>query len=248
MMETTKLRKADFITSILLIAFGIWVIIEATGMPMVDSYGGVSSVWYVSPALLPFIIGGAIIILGTVLLVNAIRTGGAAGFIQALKSAKLRVGDSTQRFFGVLLALIAFVYVYVPRVDFFLSIVLFLSYFIPAYFYDDMPSLRRLAAFYAAASLFMIIVFATPLADMLNGMFTFATDVLVLLAVVGINIYAAVLGRKDEKNRKRYRIGLIVSLVTPLVLTPVFRFALLVPLPHEGGIVRLFQLVYYSIR
>jgi hypothetical protein len=248
MMETTKLRKADFITSILLILFGIWVIVQASGMPMVDSYGGVKSVWYVSPAFLPFIIGGAIVILGIVLLVNSIKTGGAAGFIKGLKSVKLRLGDSTQRFIGVILALGLFVYLYVPRVDFFLSIVFFLSYFIPAYFYDDMKVLRRLASVYAGVGLLMIVIFATPLADMLNSLFMFATDVVVLLAIVGINIYASVLGKKDKKTRKRYRIGLLVSILTPLILTPVFRFALVVPLPHEGGIVQLFQVIYYALR
>lgn len=248
MMETNKLRKADFVTSILLIIFGLWVILEATGMPMVESYGGVRSVWYVSPAFLPFIIGGAIVILGIVLLVNSVKSGGAAGFIKSIKTMKLRLSDPMQRFIGVLLALIAFVYLYIPRVDFFLSIVFFLSYFIPAYFYDDMVSLRRLAGVYAGVSALVVVIFATPVADAVNGLFMFATDVVVLAAIVAINIVAARLARREEKNRNRYRIGLIVSIVTPLLLTPIFRFALLVPLPHEGGIVQLFQVIYYAIR
>lgn len=248
MMETKKLRKADFITSIILLIFGLWILTEAFQMPMQGSYGGVKSVWYVSPAFLPLIIGFAIIVLGVVLLINSIRTGGAAGFIQSLKAVKLKLSDSTQRFLGILLAIIAFVYLYIPRVDFFVSIVLFLSFFIPAFFYDDMHTLRRLAAVYAGLSLLMIISFASPIAELMNGAFEFATDVIALLGAVGINVYAARLARRNDGNRKRYRIGLIVIIVTPLFLTPVFRFALLVPLPHEGGIVQLMQLVYYSIR
>lgn len=248
MMETTKLRKADFITSIVLILFGLWVVLEASGMPMRESYGGVRNVWYVSPALLPFVIGGAIIILGVVLLVNSIRTGGAAGFVRSVKSVKLHLSDSSQRFLGILLAIIAFVYLYVPRVDFFLSIVLFLSFFIPAYYFDDMFALRRLSAAFAGLSLVVLLLYATGLADLLNDAFMFATDVVVLIGVVGINVYASRLARRAEQNRRRFRIGLIVSLVTPMILTPVFRFALMVPLPHEGGIVQLFQVVYYAIR
>ena len=248
MMETTKLRKADFVTSIILVLFGVWILVEAFQMPMKGSYGGVKSVWYVSPAFLPLIIGIAIIILGVVLLVHSIKTGGAAGFINSVTSVTFRLSDSSQRFIGIIVALVALVYVFVPRVDFFLSVVLFLSYFIPAYFFDSMPELRRLMAAFVGMSILVIVIFATPLAAMLNTALMFATDVIVLLGIVGINIYAAALGRRSPTNRRRYRIGLLASLITPLVLTPVFRFALGVPLPHEGGIVQLMQIIYYSLR
>ena len=248
MMETRKLRKADFITSVILILFGVWVLIEAFQMPMRDTYGGVKNVWYVSPAFLPLIIGAAIIILGVVLLVNSIKTGGAAGFLKSFRGMTLRLSDSSQRFLGIVLAIVAFVYLYVPRVDFFLSIVFFLSYFIPAFYFDSMPELRRLTAVYAGVSLVMIVVFASALGNSLNSVFMFATDVIVLVAIVGINAYAWFLARQSPAKRKRFRLGLIVSIVTPLLLAPIFRFALLVPLPHEGGIVQLMQLIYYSIR
>ncbi len=248
MMETTKLRKADFITSIILVLFGGWVLLEAFQMPMRDTYGGVKNVWYVSPAFLPIIIGVAIIILGIVLLVNSIRTGGAANFIKSVRSVTLRLSDPSQRFLGVVIAIVSFVYLFVPRVDFFLSIVLFLAYFIPAYFLDDMPIFRRLTAVYVGVSLLMVVLFATPIAALLNTAFQFATDVIVLLAILGINAYTRVLAGSNQKNRRRYRVGMIVSIVTPLIVVPVFRFALVVPLPHEGGIVQLMQLIYFSIR
>jgi len=251
MMDTKSLRKADFYTSILLILFGFWILYQAFQMPMKDTYGGVANVWYVSPALLPIVIGGAIVILGVVLLVNSIRTGGAAQAVSSFRKISLKLSEPTQRFLGVLLGLITFVYLYIPNTDFFLSIVLFLSYLIPAYFYDHMPTFRKLSFYYAVMSAVMLVVFATPVADSLNKLYMFATDVVALLGIVGINIYGARLARgtdNPERDRKRYRIGLIVSLVTPLVLTPVFRFALLVPLPKEGGIVQLMQLIYYSIR
>jgi len=248
MMEGTKLRRADFITSIILILFGLWILFHAFQMPMRESYGGVKSVWYVSPALLPIFIGAAVIVLGIVLMVHAIKTGGAAGFFQSVKSATLKASDSTQRFGGVILALVTFVYLYIPRVDFFLAIVLFLSYFIHAYFYDSMKALRRLSLLYIIISAVVFVLFATPLANRLNGTFAFATDVLVLFMIVILNITAALLAREKPQNRRRFRVGLAVSILTPLIVTPIFRFALLVPFPHEGGIVKLMQLIYYSIR
>ena len=248
MMEGKTLRKADFLTSILLVFFGLWVVYQAFQMPMTATYGGVNSVWYVSPALLPIIIGAALVILGVVLLVHSIRSGGAAAFIEGVRTVELRVSASTQRFLGIILALVTFVYLYIPRVDFFPSILLFLVYFIPAYFYDEMPVLRRLTAMYAAIGVMFVVLFATPVAESLNRVYMFATDIVALLAVVGVCVYARALARGSELNKKRFRIGLIVSLVTPLILTPVFRFALLVPFPREGGIVQLMQLIYYSIR
>lgn len=247
-MEGKQLRKADFVTSIIFCLFGGWVLLEAFKMPMRDTYGGVRNVWYVSPALMPLVIGSAIIVLGIVLLVHSIRAGGAADFIKGLRSISLGLSEPTQRFLGVGLALATFVYLYIPRVDFFMSIVFFLSYFIPAFAFDSMPALRRLSAFYGGVSLVMIVVFATPIAAALNALFMFSTDVLVLVATVGINVYAARIAHGDELMRSRFRTGLIVSVVTPLVLTPVFRFFLLVPLPREGGIVQLMQVIYYSLR
>ena len=248
MMEKTKLRRADFITSIILILFGIWILYHAFHMPMKESYGGVKSVWYVSPALLPIFIGVAIIALGIVLMVHSIKTGGAAALIHSAKSVTFKISDSTQRFFGVILAIVTFVYLLIPRVDFFLAIVLFLSYFIPAFFYDSMKALRRLSLLYTVIVVLVLLMFVTPLAGMLSGAFMFATDVVVLAAIVVLNIYAGALARESDTNRRRFRLGLTVSIVTPLILTPIFRFALLVPFPREGGIVKLMQLIYYSIR
>ena len=46
----------------------------------------------------------------------------------------------------------------------------------------------------------------------------------------------------------KFRVSLLVAFITPLVLTPVFRFLLFVRLPHEGGIVQLMQLIWFSLR
>ena len=248
MMEKTKLRQADFVSSILFILFGLWILFQAFQMPMQDTFGDVQNVWYVSPALMPLIIGTAISILGTVLLVSSIKSGGAANFIESMKSIRLNISESGYRFIGVLVALVTFVYLYIPRVDFFMSILFFLSYFIPAYAFDSLRELKKLTAFYSAVALFMLILFVTPIAAALNGAFEFTTDVIILIATIAINIYAARLASPSELNRRRYRTGLIVSIITPLFLTPAFRFFLLVPLPHEGGIVQLMQVIYYSIR
>lgn len=248
MMETKKLRQADFYTSILLILFGLWVLLEAVQMPMRGTYGGVKNVWYVSPALLPLIVGSFIVLLGTTLLVFSIRQGGAADAIQNAKRITWRLSAANQRFLAIVLAFVTLVYLYIPRVDFFLSIWLFLSYFIIAFYYDDQRLLLRLTTLYTIVAALFLVLFATGVATIINAAFTYSTDVIALVSVVLINIYAYILGRKAPLMRRRFRLAFVIALLVPLFLIPVFRFALLVPFPVEGGIVDLMSLIYFSLR
>ena len=44
-MDKTEMRKKDFVTSIILIAFGIFLVVYSIiAIPMKDSYGGVMNV------------------------------------------------------------------------------------------------------------------------------------------------------------------------------------------------------------
>ncbi|MBD3304993.1 hypothetical protein GF339_01415, partial [candidate division KSB3 bacterium] len=99
MMEKKQLRSADFITAILLIVFGLWVLVTTlTTFPMKDSWGGVQNVWYVSPALFPLFISLGIIIMGIVLLRNAVKEGGAKTFFEKLAQYKPGLSENMLRF------------------------------------------------------------------------------------------------------------------------------------------------------
>ncbi len=246
MLQEKKLRKADFVTSIVLFAFGVWVLFQAFRMPMRDTYGGVRNVWYVSPALFPLVVGIGISILSTALLVHSIRTGGAVDALHGIRTFAPKLTEAGVRFIAVLVAISTFVYVLIPRVDFVLSIALFLSFFVHAFSFEDYAVLKVSLVIYSVVCLAILILFWTGFAEATSAYFT--VDVVALLAVIGINTWF----RKKAHGRpdlvSRFRIGLIVLTVTPLFLAPVFRFLLFVPLPHEGGIVQLMQLVYYSLR
>lgn len=248
MMETKKLRRADFYTSIILILFGLWVLSEAVQMPMKGTYGGVKNAWYVSPALLPLIIGGFVVILGVTLLVFSVRQGGAADAIASARKISWRLSPANQRFLAIVFAFVALVYLYIPRIDFFLSIWLFLSYFIVGFYYDEQSLLLKLTVLYAAIAVVFLLLFGTGIADILNSAFTYSTDVVALVAIIAVNVYAYFLGRTDPEMRKRFRLAFALGVIVPLLLIPVFRFALLVPFPVEGGIVDLMGLIYFSLR
>ena len=248
-MEEKKLRQYDFITSIGLLLFGLWELAEAFKMPMKDSYGGVQSVWYVSPALLPLFIGGGIIILGIVLLVHSIQTGGAALFISALKeSSHLKLSVETKRIITVVLGLGTLIYLYIPYIDFYLSLALFLLFICSAFYADNETFRSKISRHYAAGSLIFALLIITGLDNLLKGILKYNVDILALLFIIYMNIAARIIGGKLKVPSKNFRTVTLVSMLVPLVLCPVFRYFLLVPLPVEGGIIKLMNLVYYAIR
>jgi hypothetical protein len=155
-MKKKELRRADFITSVLLLLFSAWIIMETLKMPMKDTFGGVQNVWYVSPALFPLIISIFIMVLGAVLLIHSIKTGGAKYFLDNFSVRYKGLSEKNIRFIGILLALFSFVYLNIPRIDFFISVTLFLTYFISVFYFDDKDLLKKLTLFYFAGSIILI--------------------------------------------------------------------------------------------
>ena len=249
MMDKSKLRGADFITSLLLIAFGVWILIQAFKMPMKDTYGGVVNVWYVSPALFPLFIGIGIVLLAINILIHAVKTGGYQVFKEFLRSTKrVHVTEKGYRFLAILVPLLSLVYMNLPRIDFFLSILLFLLFFIPVFYFDDFPLLKKLLAFYSIDLGVLILLFLTGVDQILTRSFYYTLDILSLGLIVTLYVFIRLSIRGQEDYRRKLRHALIISILTPLFLVPVFRFFLRVPLPKEGGIVDLLFILYYAIR
>ncbi len=248
-MEDKKLRQYDFVTALVLILFSIWELLATMQMPMKESYGGVQNSWYVSPALLPLIVGLGILVLGTVLLINSIVTGGAKSFIESIKnSSKMVITEETKRIFTVLLALFSFIFILIPNIDFYLSINMFLL-FITVAFYPDVEEYRKkITGQYFIASIVLAVIVFSPLGGIIKGVLKYNLDILVLLYIIYFNINSRILAKKYEIPAKSFRALTLVSIIVPLILCPLFRYFLLVPLPVEGGIIKLMNLLYYTIR
>lgn len=173
MMEKKPLRRADFITSVILVVFGIWMAIHTvTNFPMKDTYAGVQSVWYVSPALFPLLISTGLVLLGVLLLVNSIKEGGAKTFFEGLAHIKPGISENLLRFLAIVLVLVAYVYLDIPRIDFFLSSLLCLTVFITMYYLDYSGILKRLTVFYAVGSLIFVLLFVVGVDKWLNKVVT----------------------------------------------------------------------------
>jgi len=248
MMEKPKLRGADVVTSVILIAFGGWVLWQAFHMPMKDSFGGVMNVWYVSPALLPIIIGAGIIALAASILVHALKEGGAAALREMLRGTGRRGAEGAIRFAAILVPLFSLVFMNLQRIDFFLCVMLYLYFTIAVFYLDDRRVLRRTLVFYSAEMLLLLLLFLLGLDARLNALFRYSVDVLALVLFIALVVFVRIQAGREPVRRRMLRHAMVMSVAAPLVLVPVFRFLLRVPLPTEGGIVNLMSLLVYTLR
>ncbi len=251
MMDKDKLRKADIFSGGIIFLFGLWIISRALKMPMKDSWGGVQNVWFVSPALFPLLVGGMISLLGVLLVRTAFKSVGKEGLkvtLQWLFSRNLITylcDSATLRFYAVVVLFISFVFMNIPRVDFFLSSVLFLVVFISMFYLDDDTLLLKLFFFYLAGSGGFIVYFVLGLPVKLATILPHPNDWLALVFIIAYLIYAWTLIRNTPALRKKFRTSLILALVTPFLIVSIFKYFLLVPMPKEGLVVTVMDAIRY---
>jgi hypothetical protein len=251
MLEKEKLRKADVFSGAVISLFGLWIVSQAFQMPMKDSWGGVMDVWYVSPALLPLSIGIILILLGLMLCRIALKAVGLAEFkntvqwLLSRRSVWYLTLDATIRFYAIAILFLTLVFLNLPRIDFFLDAVLFLFAFISMFFFYDDALMKRFLFFYLVGEMIFVIYFALGFDDILDGIHPFSTDILALCFLLGYILYVWVSVRRTPDLRRRFRLALIVSLVTPFVVGPIFKYFLLVPMPKEGLVVTVLDYFWY---
>jgi len=251
MLDKEKLRKADVFSGAAFFLFGLWVVSQAFQMPMKDSWGGVMNVWYVSPALMPLFIGGVIMLLGAMLCRIGLKTVGFETFKGTLRwlvsPDLLRVlkSDVSVRFYAIAVLFLTLVFVNLPRVDFFLCAILFLSVFITMFYFLDDTLLRKFLLFYLAGEVVFIGFFALGLHASTDETPSYAADVLALVFIIAYLVYAWKQTRSQAELRKKFQIGLIVALATPFVIGPIFKYFLMVPLPKEGLVVAALDYLWY---
>jgi putative tricarboxylic transport membrane protein len=248
-MEKIELRKKDYLTSLILVAFGLFVIFYTLfTMPMKDSFSGVVNVWYVSPGLFPLCIGAFIAQGGLVLMARAMRDGGARKFWQDFSAGKKESSGKTLRLLAILLPIFSYVYLNIPRVDFFLSTIFCLIVFTTLFYFDRQEVLKKLFLFYLVGCLVFLLLFSAGVHHSLNEFFPYFTDGLVFLFLLAYIYYCLTLIQGDSAQRRKLRLTLLTSLLTSLVLIPSFKYFLLVPLPVEGGFIEIMNVIRYAFR
>jgi hypothetical protein len=251
MMDKDKLRKTDIYSGAVICVFGLWIILQALKMPMKDSWGGVQNVWYVSPAIFPLFVGCVIMLLGALLCRTALKMVGLRAFKQTvlwlLSKDLLQFFNSIPnlRFYSIVVLFLSFVYLTIPRIDFFLSAFLFLVVFITSFYFDDAVLLKKLFFFYLAGVIILIIFFALGLNDLLSKALPYPGDILTACFIVSYTLYAWGLIRGNPVMRKKYRTAMIVAFVSPFVVGMIFKYFLLVPMPSEGLVVAVTDYFWY---
>jgi hypothetical protein len=220
-------------------------------MPMKDSWGGVQNVWFVSPALFPLFVGAIIALLGIALILNAFKTVGRSGFTETLawlKSPELMrflTSEAMMRFHAVVVLLLSFVFLTIPRIDFFLSAVLFLTAFINMFYLDDATLLLKMLRVYLAGTVLLLLWFVLGIPGILDGRLPYPSDWLTMAFIIVYGGWVFTLVRGDAAMRKKYRTGLTLALAAPFIIGSIFKYFLLVPMPTEGLIVALLDAVWY---
>lgn len=251
MMDNDKLRKADIFSGGIIMLFGLWIVYQATQMPMKGSWGGVQNVWYVSPALFPLFVGAMIALLGALLIRIALKTAGLQGLTDTLhwlgSTALIHFlrTPALFRFYAMIVLFFSFVFLNIPRIDFFLCAILFLIVFITMFYFDDDTLLKKMLYFYLAGTAAVLAFFYLGLSETLEASLPYPGDWLTLVFIIAYGIYVWTLIRNVPPLRKKYRTALILSVVAPFTIGPIFKYFLLVPMPTEGMVVAVLDAIWY---
>lgn len=231
---------------------GLLIVSQAFKMPMKDSYAGVQNVWYVSPALFPLFIGGMITLLGFLLIRTAIKSVGKAGIeevINYLKSPefiKFLKLPETVRFYGIVLTLFVFVFMLVPRIDFFLAAILFLLIFFFMFYCGTDEDLPRLIFMICAGALVLGIYLYTGLAGTIDEIIPFSADFVVLVSIFLLIFYYYKKVKNNPELIKKFKLSLLIGFLAPFTICIIFKYFLLVPMPYEGVVVNLLDAIWYA--
>lgn len=228
---TARLRKADVWTGVVLAIVAVAMIAEALTFPLQGTYAGVRNAWYVSPALLPLIVGGMLFLLSIGLIAVAARDyRRLAPGSRLVRVSRASISGGDGWLIAVLLA--AYIVALVPRVDFVVGTSLFLFVFMAVYLVDGVRGRSVVAGLLivpAAAALALAIAGAWP-APRTDGQYR--SDALFAILLVATIVAALAVARGSA--RRRLVTAAVTAVGASVGLSAVFKYGLLVPLPREG--------------
>lgn len=252
MMEKDKLRKADIFTGSLIVLLGLFIISQAVRMPMKDSWGGVQNVWFVSPALFPLLVGGMLAFLGAVLIVIACKSTGREGirsvitFLTGRELVNFLKDPLIVRFYAIVFNLLVFVFLMVPHIDFFLAASYFLLVSFVMFYFGDYTHLLKVFALTGCSSFVLWAFLFFGLGENIVGITEFGADWLVILFLSTLCLLVGKSVRGQQDLKRNFRLSLIIAVAAPLAIGILFKYFLLVPMPHEGLIVHLLDSIRYA--
>ncbi|AML53645.1 hypothetical protein RC74_11910 [Falsihalocynthiibacter arcticus] len=226
--DISVLRARDFWAALVLIAISAFFLWRTSFIPLFGSNrAGVSGAsWYNSAAIVPLGVFGALFILGLVLLITAIRAGGA-------KTALTAVGIGWNRFEAIRFSTIAIIIGFyivglVPRVDFILCSGLLITALIYG-FHTGNP--RRMIT--SAIAVFTPAAYALAVHLPQSEWAAPHDDDWLTLAVWIILSGLAWLGPRDAVARAIP----IIAIITPIILVCAMAFGFRQNVPNRSGLI-----------
>lgn len=226
-LETDTLRTRDFWGALVLLLVSLFFFWRTFDIPLWggNRAGVRGAEWYNSAAIVPLGIFSALIVLSIVLLVIAIKAGGA-------KTALSSVGigwDSDEAVRFLSLAVILFFYVagLVPRVDFVICSGLLITCLIFGFHGGQASRMILVASILALSGAYAM---ASNLAQ---SQWAFHDDdVVALLSWLGLTLYALSKARTDRV----LKIIPVIAIATPLILVCAMAFGFRQNVPNRGGL------------
>ncbi len=222
-----KDRKLDIIFGVFWCGFSIYILLQSWQMPRSGTMAGLENSWYISPSFFPFFIGISLFIVSffqlTIMIFNILRKKETISLKRHILKQKY-----IYAFAFIVKALIIYTLIYVPNYDFILASMYFILSTI-GYFYITVQS-----------RIFFIISFAIDFICL--GLAALLPKDLCLLLLV-LAYILSIMGKKG------FGIAFCISFVSPVMIAAIFKYFLLVPLPHEGMIFEyVLDPIYYSIK
>ncbi len=239
-LEQEKMHGWDFAFSIVVMLFALGVIGNSLTMPFSGTVGGITTEWYESPGLLPLFIGCALFLAGLSVFVKSVKASGKALFMKHVG----RINPTSFLIAGG--GILTYIFVLITWYDFFLASTVFLLFYIGLYYLDQPELTRQLLKIFYITAAGSILLFATGMDRVVNSGYEFTTDIFLVVTAAAL-IITMVRAIDSREMMQKVRRLVILSLIFPLVLCPIFRYFLLVPLPNEGLVVeQIMNKTYYT--
>ena len=114
------------------------------------------------------------------------------------------------------------------------------------FYFGDHAHLLKIFLFLACSSLLLLLFLVAGLGEKLAGITEFGGDWLVVFFIAALCLVARIGIQGQQELQKKYRLSLIIAFAAPLTIGIIFKYFLLVPMPHEGLIVQLLDSIWYA--
>jgi len=227
-----RLRQADVVSGVVLAIVAAAMVAKALTFPLEGTYAGVKNAWYVSPALLPLIIGGMLFVLAVGLAGNGVREARRLSATGRLFGAETSASAARGGALLITSLLACFIVGLVPRADFVIATALYLLVFMGVYSIKSRAGCALLIACLAVPAALALGVALAGAWPPPRSTGQFNADAALCVALVGA--IAVLLGFARATEQRRALTVVASALGTAIILSAAFKYGLLVPLPREG--------------